>query len=77
MHIHISPDTQHRLQKFVDSGLFSSIEDAAETALKDRLVMEEWLMANREAVDRAIDEGIESIEKGDFVTLEALKKEFL
>lgn len=65
------------IQKTLGSGAFHSPEDLVTQALRVFKNHEEWLLENKDYIHAAIEKGMESIEKGNFVTLEEAKKRLL
>ena len=70
MSIVLSPEVEQQIEELVRSGRFRSADDAIRTFIRDyrenQEVVREWLEANREEVDRKIEEGLRDLEEGRY-----------
>jgi Arc/MetJ-type ribon-helix-helix transcriptional regulator len=57
MTIHLKPEQEDRIVEAVRSGAYQSPDDVIERALEVLHERDEWLMANRHAVDAKIRRG--------------------
>ena len=64
MTIHLNPDQEHRIAEALRSGAYSSTDDVIDRALEVLHEQDEWLAANRQAIDRKIRTGIAELERG-------------
>ena len=65
MTIQLKPEQEHRIAEAVRSGAYQSPDDVIERALEVLHERDEWLMANRHAVDAKIRRGIEELDRGE------------
>jgi Arc/MetJ-type ribon-helix-helix transcriptional regulator len=65
MDIHLNPEQEHRIEEALRSGAYSSPDDLIGRALDVLHEQDEWLSANRLAIDAKIRTGIEELERGD------------
>jgi Arc/MetJ-type ribon-helix-helix transcriptional regulator len=65
MTIQLKPEQEHRIAEAVRSGAYQSPDDVIERALEVLHERDEWLMANRQAVDAKIRRGIEELDRGE------------
>jgi Arc/MetJ-type ribon-helix-helix transcriptional regulator len=63
--IQLKPEQEHRISEAVRSGAYQSPDDVIERALEVLHERDEWLMANRQAVDAKIRRGIEELDRGE------------
>jgi Arc/MetJ-type ribon-helix-helix transcriptional regulator len=63
--IHLKPEQEHRIAEALRSGAYQSVEDVIDRALEVLHDRDEWLMANRQAVDAKIRRGIEELNRGE------------
>ena len=64
MTIQLKPEQEHRIAEAVRSGAYQSPDDVIERALEVLHERDEWLMANRQAVDAKIRRGMEELDRG-------------
>jgi Arc/MetJ-type ribon-helix-helix transcriptional regulator len=65
MAIQLNPNQEHRVAEALRSGAYRSPDDVIDRALDVLHEQDEWLMANRQAIDAHIREGIEELERGE------------
>jgi Arc/MetJ-type ribon-helix-helix transcriptional regulator len=65
MTIQLKPEQEHRIAEAVRSGAYQSPDDVIERALEVLHARDEWLMANRQAVDAKIRRGIDELDRGE------------
>jgi Arc/MetJ-type ribon-helix-helix transcriptional regulator len=65
MNIHLNPKQEHRIEEALRSGAYLSPDDVIDRALEVLHEQDEWLIANREAIDTKIRAGIEELERGE------------
>ena len=65
MAIHLNPNQEHRVAEALRSGAYHSPDDVIDRALDVLHEQDEWLMANRQAIDAHIRQGIEELERGE------------
>ena len=80
MTVQLNPEQESRIAEAVRSGAYRSPDDVIKQALEILHERDEWLMANRQAVDKKIRRGIEELDRGEGIPedkldahLEALK----
>ncbi|MFZ0961633.1 MAG: type II toxin-antitoxin system ParD family antitoxin [Terriglobia bacterium] len=65
MTIQLKPEQEHRIAEAVRSGAYQSPDDVIERALEVLHERDEWLMANRQAVDAKIRRGMAELDRGE------------
>jgi Arc/MetJ-type ribon-helix-helix transcriptional regulator len=65
MSIYLKPEQEHRVAEALRSGAYRSPEDVIDRALDVLHEQDEWLTANRQAIDAKIHTGIEQLERGE------------
>lgn len=65
MTIQLKPEQEHRIAEALRSGAYQSPDEVIERALEILHERDEWLMANRQAVDAKIRKGIEELSRGE------------
>ena len=65
MAIQLSPDQEHRVAEALQSGHYRSPAEVIDRALDVLHEQEEWLAANREAIDAKIHLAIAELERGE------------
>ena len=65
MTIQLKPEQEHRIAEAVRSGAYQSPDDVIERALEVLHERDEWLIANRLAVDAKVRRGIEELDRGE------------
>ncbi|MGO9272739.1 MAG: type II toxin-antitoxin system ParD family antitoxin [Terriglobia bacterium] len=63
MTIQLKPEQEHRIAEAVRSGAYQSPDDVIDRALEVLQERDEWLMANRQAVNAKIRRGIEELKR--------------
>ena len=58
MTIHLNPEQENRIAEALRSGAYNSTDDVIDRALEVLHEQDEWLTANREAIDDKIRTGI-------------------
>ena len=64
MTIQLKAEQEHRIEEALRSGAYQSADDVIERALEVLHERDEWLLANRQAVDAKIRRGIEELNRG-------------
>jgi putative addiction module CopG family antidote len=72
MTIHLKPDQEHRIAEAVRSGAYQSPDEVIDRALEALHERDQWLTANREAIDAKIRQGIEELDRGEGIPEEEL-----
>jgi Arc/MetJ-type ribon-helix-helix transcriptional regulator len=72
MTIEINPEQEHRIAEALRSGAYQSPEDVIDRALEALHERDEWLLANRQAVDAKIRRGIEELKRGEGIPEDGL-----
>jgi len=67
MTIQLKPEQEHRVAEALRSGAYQSPEEVIDRALEVLNERDEWLMANRQAVDEKIRRGMEELKRGEGV----------
>jgi Arc/MetJ-type ribon-helix-helix transcriptional regulator len=65
MTIQLKPEQEHRIAEALRSGAYQSPDDVIERALEALHERDEWLLANRRAVDAKIRRGLGELERGE------------
>ena len=65
MTIEIKPEQEHRIAEAVRSGAYHSPDEVIDRALEILHEHDEWLSANRAAIDAKIHTGIEELDRGE------------
>ena len=65
MTIELKPEQEHRIAEALRSGAYSSPDDVIDRALEVLHEQDEWLTANRQAIDAKIRTGIAELERGE------------
>jgi putative addiction module CopG family antidote len=73
MTIQLKPEQEHRIAEAVRSGAYQSPDDVIQRALEVLHERDEWLMANRQAVDAKIRRGIEELDRGEGIPEDKLE----
>ena len=75
MTVELTPSIEALIQRRLQSGAFSSVEDVIERALEILSAEEEWLVDNRELVAAQIQEGWDEAQRGDLTDEETVRVE--
>ena len=73
MAIQLKPEQEHRVAEALRSGAYSSSDDVIDRALEVLHEQDEWLTANRAAIDAKIRTGIEELERGEGIPEDELE----
>ena len=65
MTIQLKPEQEHRIAEALRSGAYQSPDDVIDRALEVLQQRDEWLTANRQAVDAKIRRGMEELKRGE------------
>lgn len=65
MTIQLTPGQEYRIAEALRSGAYRSPDDVIDRALEVLHEQDEWLTANRHAIDAHIRSGIEELERGE------------
>jgi Arc/MetJ-type ribon-helix-helix transcriptional regulator len=65
MTIRLNPEQEHRIAEALRSGVYQSADDVIDHALEVLHEQDEWLAANRDAINAKIHQGIEELERGE------------
>ena len=65
MTIQLKPEQENRIAEALRSGAYSGPEDVIDRALEVLHEHDEWLIANRQAIDAKIRTGIAELERGE------------
>lgn len=63
MTIELNPEQEHRIAEALRSGAYSSPDDVIDRALEVLHEQDEWLTANRQAIDASIRTGMAELER--------------
>lgn len=72
MPIQLKPEQEHRIEEALRSGAYGSQEEVIDRALDALHAQDEWLMANRQAIDAKIRTGIQELKQGEGIPEEDL-----
>jgi Arc/MetJ-type ribon-helix-helix transcriptional regulator len=73
MAIQLNPGQEHRVAEALRSGAYSSSEDVIDRALEVLHEQDEWLEANRRAIDEKIRTGIAELDRGEGIPEDELE----
>jgi putative addiction module CopG family antidote len=65
MTIELKPEQEHRIAQALRSGAYHSEEEVIDRALQVLHEQDEWLLANRDAIDAKIQRGIQELDRGE------------
>jgi Arc/MetJ-type ribon-helix-helix transcriptional regulator len=65
MTIQLKPEQETRIAEALRSGAYGSTDDVIDRALEVLHEQDEWLLANRQAIDAKIHKGIAELERGE------------
>ena len=65
MTIQLKPEQEQRIAEALRTGAYHSPDDVIDRALEVLHERDEWLMANRQAIDEKIRTGMEELERGE------------
>ena len=72
MAIQLKPAQEDRIAEAVRSGAYRSAEEVIDSALDILNARDEWLIANRQAIDAKIQRGIQELDRGEGIPEEEL-----
>ena len=70
MNVQLQPEDQRLVEKRLESGVFTSVQDVIHRALETLDAEEEWLQANKAAIQEKIERGLTELERGEGLTPE-------
>jgi Arc/MetJ-type ribon-helix-helix transcriptional regulator len=73
MTIQLKPEQEHRVAEALRSGAYHSPDDVIDRALEVLHEQDEWLTANRQAIDAKIRTGIDELERGEGIPEDQLE----
>ena len=65
MTITLRPEQEELVREIIETGAFQNAEEAVGSALEMLRSQDEWLLANREAIDARIRQGIAELDRGE------------
>jgi Arc/MetJ-type ribon-helix-helix transcriptional regulator len=65
MTITLRPEQEELVREIIETGAFQNAEEAVGSALEMLRTQNEWLLANREAIDARIRQGIAELDRGE------------
>lgn len=65
MTIHLKADQEHRIVEAVRSGAYQNPDEVIDRALEVLHAHDQWLTANRQAIDAKIRRGVEELDRGE------------
>jgi Arc/MetJ-type ribon-helix-helix transcriptional regulator len=65
MAIQLNPEQEHRIAEALRTGAYQSPDDVIDHALDVLQEQDEWLIANRQALEEKIRTGIDELERGE------------
>ena len=75
MTVELKPEIEAQIQKRLQSGAFSSVEEVIERALEFLSAQEDWLTDNRVDIASQIQEGWEEAQMGELTDGEKVRAE--
>lgn len=72
MAIQLNPDQEHRVAEALRSGVYHSPKEVIDRALEALHEQDEWLSANRDAINEQIRTGIAELERGEGIAEDEL-----
>jgi len=75
MTVELKPEIEALIQKRLQSGAFSSVEEVIERALEFLSVEEDWLADNRDEIATQIQEGWDEAQRGELIDGESVRAE--
>ncbi|MGH9452566.1 MAG: ribbon-helix-helix domain-containing protein [Terriglobia bacterium] len=72
MPIQLKPEQEHRIAEALRSGAYQTPDDVIDRTLEVLHERDEWLTANRQAVDAKIRRGIEELNRGEGISADEL-----
>ena len=74
MTITLKPEDEQIIEKRLQTGAFSSVDEVIHRALKSLDAEEDWLQANKEAIGRRISHGIGQLDRGEGIPGDVARK---
>jgi antitoxin ParD1/3/4 len=65
MTIHLTREQEDRIAEALRTGAYNGADDVIDRALEVLHQQDEWLMANRQAIDAKIHQGLAELERGE------------
>lgn len=65
MIITLRPEQEELVREIIESGAFQNVEEAVGSALEMLRSQNEWLLANRDAIDARLRQGIAELDRGE------------
>lgn len=72
MAIQLNVEQENRVSEALRSGAYSSADDVIDRALEVLHEQDEWLLANRQAIDAHIQKGLEELDRGEGIPADDL-----
>ena len=73
MTIQLRPEDEQLVQKCLQSGAFSTVDEIIHRALETLELEESWLVANKEFINEEIDSGLAELDRGEGETEEQVR----
>ena len=73
MTITLRPEQEELVREIIETGAFQTAEEAVGSALEMLRSQNEWLLANREAIDARIRQGIAELDRGESIPEDRLE----
>jgi len=70
--IELNPEQEHQVEEALRSGAYPTAGDVIDRALEVLHERDEWLLANRQAVDAKIRRGLEELDRCEGIAEDAL-----
>jgi putative addiction module CopG family antidote len=74
MTVHLKPELEAMIQADVERGLYPSVDEFVERAVKNLHEQEEWLAHDRDVIAEQIEHGFAQAERGELVDGDGLPK---
>ncbi|MBI3694237.1 MAG: type II toxin-antitoxin system ParD family antitoxin [Acidobacteria bacterium] len=74
MTITLKPEDEQIIQRRLQTGAFSGVEDVIHRALKSLDAEEDWLQANKEAIGQKISHGVGQLDRGEGIPGDVARK---
>ena len=72
MAIQLKPAQEDRIAEAVRSGAYRNADEVIDSALDILNARDEWLIANRQAIDAKIERGLQELDRGEGIPEEEL-----
>ena len=73
MTIHLKPETQALMEQDVERGIYKSIDDYLDRAVRLLHEQERWLAENRSEIEAQIEHGFAQAQQGELIDSEAAR----